>query len=228
MPRASAPRWALGGSQSSILSPQLCSVHPLSPTASATSCNLLKTPRFLSLAAPASIVPVPGGPLYLDGPEEPHSNMLKTKVSIFFPYPQSHFPFSVDDTTSTWSPKRETRAHFEDPSSACHQARSPVTFYSLHISASAALLHPHSAGSWQDPNWCPCCWPQFPLPLAQGSAVIFLWRATWWICLALWPQWSPLQPLSVKTAETIHRWVNSAVLQQNLVDKDRSGARFVP
>lgn len=48
-------------------------------------------------------------------------NMLKNRVSIFFPCPQSYFPFSVNDRTSIWSPK----SHSEHPSFVPHQTLSP-------------------------------------------------------------------------------------------------------
>lgn len=48
-------------------------------------------------------------------------NMLKNRVSIFFPCPQSYFPFSANDRTSIWSPK----SHSEHPSFVPHQTLSP-------------------------------------------------------------------------------------------------------
>lgn len=92
-------------------------------------------------------------------------NMLKNRVSIFFPCPQSYFPFSANDRTSIWSPK----SHSEHPSFVPHQTLSPDN--STPSASLPLLLHP--AGSWQAPNRSPCFWTHFPFPPYQGSAFFF-------------------------------------------------------
>ena len=85
---------------------------------------------------------------------------------------QTNFPFSVNNATSTWSPKRETGRHSEHPSSDPHGTPSPDDSTPLTSPVSACPLHPHSTGPWQTPSWCPCLWTHFLLspPLDQESA----------------------------------------------------------
>lgn len=98
-------------------------------------------------------------------------NMLITKVSIFFPCPQSYFPFSVNDRTSTLVPQEINRESFWTPFLRPPPNTESWQFYSLSISASAPPLRLHPAGSWQAPNWPPCFWTHFPFPPDQGSAI---------------------------------------------------------
>lgn len=101
--------------------------------------------------------------------------MLKTVVSIFLPCPQIRFPFSVNDATSTWSPKREAESHLSTlpPSPTKHWVL--TILFPWHPPVSAPPLHPQSTGSWQAPNCSPCLWTHFllPLPPEKGSAIFF-------------------------------------------------------
>ena len=120
----------------------------------------------------------------LDVPEDPQSEHVENQSQ--HPCLQTNFPFSVNNATSIWSPKRETGRHSKHP--VPHGTPSPGHFTPLTSPGSACPLHPHSAGSWQTPSWSPCLWTHFLLspPIDQESAFFLVYKGPggvhFWLC----------------------------------------------